>query len=159
MRRTDREVTNPDQLFDIVSRCSVAHVAMLDHGAPYVVALNFGFERDGDALILYFHSAQEGKKIDLLHADPSVYVQMDCVDELITGTSENPCAYCWRYDSVMGAGRAEFLETDEEKAHALNCMLGHLAKTDEVFHFPAEQLKRTCVFRIRVEHPSGKHRA
>ena len=59
MRRKDREVTDLNQIFDIVSRCSVAHVGMTDHGKPYVVALNFGYERKGDSLILYFHSAYE----------------------------------------------------------------------------------------------------
>ena len=35
---------------------------MVDHGKPYVVALNFGYERKGDSLVLYFHSACEGRK-------------------------------------------------------------------------------------------------
>lgn len=35
MRRKDREVTDIDQIFDIVSKCSVAHVGMVDHGEPY----------------------------------------------------------------------------------------------------------------------------
>jgi nitroimidazol reductase NimA-like FMN-containing flavoprotein (pyridoxamine 5'-phosphate oxidase superfamily) len=39
---------------------------MVDDGKPYVVALNFGYDREGDDLILYLHSAMEGKKIDIL---------------------------------------------------------------------------------------------
>lgn len=72
--------------------------------------LNFGYERKGDSLILYFHSAYEGHKMEILKKTPSVYVQMNCVDEFISGSHENPCAFCWRYDSVMGAGEVEFLE-------------------------------------------------
>lgn len=45
MRRKDREVTDLNQIFDIASRCSVAHVGMTDHGKSYVVALNFGYDR------------------------------------------------------------------------------------------------------------------
>lgn len=157
MRRKDREVTDLNQIFDIVSRCSVAHVGMTDHGKPYVVALNFGYERKGDSLILYFHSAYEGRKMKILKENPSVYVQMNCVDEFISGSHENPCAFCWRYDSVMGAGVVEFLETPEEKAHALNCMIQHLGKTEDCFQFPAEKLKRTCVYRVCIDAPTGKH--
>ena len=157
MRRKDREVTDLNQIFDIVSRCSVAHVGMTDHGKPYVVALNFGYERKGDSLILYFHSAYEGRKMEILKENPSVYVQMNCVDEFISGSHENPCAFCWRYDSVMGAGMVEFLETPEEKAHALNCMIQHLGKTEDCFQFPAEKLKRTCVYRVCIDAPTGKH--
>ena len=157
MRRKDREVTDLNQIFDIVSRCSVAHVGMTDHGKPYVVALNFGYERKRDSLILYFHSAYEGRKMEILKENPSVYVQMNCVDEFISGSYENPCAFCWRYDSVMGAGVVEFLETPEEKAHALNCMIQHLGKTEDCFQFPAEKLKRTCVYRVCIDAPTGKH--
>jgi len=157
MRRKDREVTDLNQIFDIVSRCSVAHVGMTDHGKPYVVALNFGYERKGDSLILYFHSAYEGRKMEILKETPSVYVQMDCVDEFISGSHENPCAFSWRYDSVMGAGVVEFLENPEEKAHALNCMIRHLGKTEDCFQFPAEKLKRTCVYRVCIDAPTGKH--
>lgn len=158
MRRKDREVTDLDQIFDIVSRCSVAHVGMTDHGEPYVVALNFGYERRGDSLILYFHSACEGRKMDILKENPSVYVQMNCVNEFISGSRESPCAYSWRYDSVMGAGTVEFLETPEEKAHALNCMIRQLGKTEDILQFPAEQLRRTCVYRVRIDAPTGKRR-
>lgn len=119
--------------------------------------LNFGYERKGDSLTLYFHSAYEGHKMEILKENPSVYVQMNCVDEFISGSHENPCAFCWRYDSVMGAGEVEFLEPPEEKAHALNCMIRHLGKTEDCFQFPAEKLKRTCVYRVCIDAPTGKH--
>ena len=40
---------------------------------PYVVALNFGFDRLEDSLILYLHSASEGRKMDILKKNPNVY--------------------------------------------------------------------------------------
>lgn len=136
MRRKDREVTDLNQIFEIVRNCSAAQVGMVENGKPYVVAPNFGYERQGDTLVLYFHSAYEGHKMDILKENPNVYFQMDCVNEFITGTKENPCAYCWRYDSVMGSGQVEFIEKPEEKAHALNCMIRHLGKTEDMFQFP-----------------------
>lgn len=57
MRRKDREVKDLDGIFDIVERCSVVHLGMVDNGKPYVVALNFGYEREGDALVLYHTGA------------------------------------------------------------------------------------------------------
>ena len=54
MRRTDREVKDLDSVFDIIERCHVVHLGMVENGKPYVVALNFGYERSGDNLILYF---------------------------------------------------------------------------------------------------------
>lgn len=157
MRRKDREVTDLNQIFEIVRHCSVAHVGMIENGKPYVVALNFGYERQGDSLILYFHSAYEGHKMDILKTNLNIYFQMDCVNEFIAGSHENPCAYCWRYDSVMGSGQVEFIENPEEKAYALNCMIQHLGKTEDTFQFSEAKLKHTCVYRVCSTDITGKH--
>lgn len=157
MRRKDKEVTDLNQIFDIIRNCSVAHVSMVEHGKPYVVALNFGYESQGDALILYFHSAYEGRKMDILKENPNVYFQMDCVNEFVAGSKDNPCAYSWRYASVMGSGQVEFIEDLEEKAHAMNCMIRHLTKTEDHFEFSEERLKKTCVYRVCSTDITGKH--
>lgn len=157
MRRKDREVTDIDKIFEIIGNCPVIHIAMTDNGKPYVVALNFGYERQGDDLILYFHSAYEGRKIDILKRNPEVYFQMECFGRLIAKTAENPCTYGYSYDSVMGSGRIEFIETEEEKIHGLNCLIYHAGKTNDDFCFPKEMLSRTCVYCLRSVDFTGKH--
>ncbi len=156
MRRKDREITDTTTIFEIIARCKVIHLAMVDEGRPYTVAMNFGYERDGDALILYLHSACEGRKIAVLRKNPAVFFQMDCDGEPIMGTAENPCAYGWRYNSVTGSGTAEFLENGQEKAAALNRLLGHTAGTQHAFSFSPAALAKTCVFRIRSVDMIGK---
>lgn len=49
--------------------------------------------------------------MDILKKNPDIFFQMDCVNELIPGSKENPCVYSWRYDSIMSyfAGRGFFL--------------------------------------------------
>lgn len=158
MRRQDREVKDLNAIFDIVERCNVVHLGMVDNRKPYVVALNFGYERNGDELVLYLHSAKEGRKIDILRNNPDVYFQMDCVNEFIKGTSERPCSYCWRFDSVMGSGQVEFIEDVQEKTRALNKLIQHVGKTDETFSFPAASFNRTCVLRVRSNDFTGKRR-
>lgn len=157
MRRTDREVKDINGVFDIVDRCSVVHLGMVDNGKPYVVTLNFGYDREGDTLIMYLHCAMDGKKIDILRNNPDVYFQMDCVNEFIKGITERPCSYCWRYDSVMGSGQVEFVEDIQEKTHALNRLIQHVGKTDEIFSFPPASFARTRVLRIRSNDITGKH--
>lgn len=157
MRRKDREVKDIDDIFDIVERYSVVHLGMVNDGKPYVVALNFGYERAGSELILYFHCAMEGKKLNILHDNPDVYFQMDCINEFVKGTSERPCSYCWRYDSVMGSGQVEFIDEVQEKESALNKLIQHIGKTNETFSFPPTSFARTCVLRVRSNDFTGKH--
>lgn len=156
MRRKDREVTDVREIFKMIDHCPVIHLAMTDKGKPYVVALNFGYERQGDDLILYFHSAYEGRKIDILKKNPEVYFQMECSGRLIAGTSENPCAYAYGYDSVMGSGKIEFIEDKDKKIYGLNCLIRHTGKTDEDLDFPEAMLSRTCVFSLRSTDFTGK---
>lgn len=159
MRRKDRELTNIDDIFAVVKRCSVVHIAMIDDGKPYAVALNFGFDRQGSDLILYLHSAAEGKKIDILKKNPMVYLQMDCGGEFVQGTPSNPCSCSWRFDSVMGSGRVEFITDEAEQKYALNRIVQHLAQTEEDFEFPPQALAKTCTYKIISKDITGKHHA
>lgn len=53
--------------------------------------------------------------MDILKKNPDVFFQMDCINELIPGTKENPNAYSWRYDSIMSyfAERGFFVDGRE----------------------------------------------
>ena len=48
MRRKDREVTDLSQLEEIIQQCDCIHLGLLDGDYPYVVPMNFGYERTGD---------------------------------------------------------------------------------------------------------------
>ena len=44
MRRKDREVTDLQEIEEIIKGCKVCHLAMADAGQPYIVPLNFGYQ-------------------------------------------------------------------------------------------------------------------
>ena len=73
MRRKDREVTDKNQIEEILKQCKTCHVAMVDNEKPYVVPLSYGYQilEDG-TLELVFHSAKDGKKINILKKNPNV---------------------------------------------------------------------------------------
>ena len=64
MRRADREVTDVDGMIDIIDHCKVCHIAMMDGKWPYIVAMNFAYSYENGQLVIYLHSAKEGKKLD-----------------------------------------------------------------------------------------------
>ena len=158
MRRKDVEVTDKDWIFSTVENCSFAHIGMVDGNKPYVVAMNFGYERLGDTLILYFHSALEGRKIDILKANAQVFVQMECSAHLKIADGTTPCKYSYRFQSVMASGTAEFIEDENDKRHALNCIMRHYNKEMTEFPFAEASLRRTCVFRVVCnDYAGGNH--
>ena len=150
MRRTDREVKSIDNIYDILSRCKIIRVAMNDSEVPYVVPMNFGLERDGDRIIIYFHSAVEGHKTELLKKDNRVFIEADLyykVEETMGGITQ-------RYESVMGCGTAEQLKKTEDKVHGLNLILNQYSNDK-----PIEQCKGLSfchVYRVVLDKVSGK---
>ena len=59
MRRKDREITDIEEIRDIIEKCKVCRLAMQDEEGLYLVPLNFGYEFEEESLALYFHSAKE----------------------------------------------------------------------------------------------------
>jgi nitroimidazol reductase NimA-like FMN-containing flavoprotein (pyridoxamine 5'-phosphate oxidase superfamily) len=62
MRRKDRKITDRAEIEAIIAKAQVCRLAMADKDRPYIVPLSFGYEDN----TLYFHSANTGKKIDIL---------------------------------------------------------------------------------------------
>ncbi len=121
MRRKDREVTDRQEILDIISRCVTLHLGLVDEGKPYVVPLNFGWEEKGGQLVIYFHSAREGRKIDILKKNPVACFQMECAVEIYPGPM--PQNWSCRYECVMGEGTVFFIEDPAEKQAAFTTFM------------------------------------
>ena len=155
MRRKDREITGLAEIMEILSRCQVCRLGMCQKGMPYVVPLNFGVEREGERLVLYFHGAREGKKLDIIRENPQVCVEFDGEHRLLEG--ETACAHSFAYESVIGFGKAEILESHEEKAQGLAVILRSL--TGKEFTLTPEQTQSVAVLRVALEEVAGKRRS
>ena len=68
MRRSDRMITDREEIVDVLDSCKVFRMAVHDEEGMYIVPLNFGYTYEEDVLKLYFHSAGEGRKVDALAA-------------------------------------------------------------------------------------------
>jgi len=153
MRRKDREVTSKEELTEILQACKVCRIAMATNNKPYIVPMNFGYVWQNDLLVLYFHCAKEGKKIDMLTENNSVCFEMDGRHDLVTGTTA--CDYSFAYSSIIGNGKATFLEDPVEKEAALMHIMQHQTEKSE-FTFSETILKHTQLFQIISSDYSGK---
>jgi uncharacterized protein len=148
MRRSDREIKDRKAIDDVIRRCRVCHLAMCDDGQPYVVPLNFGY----DGRFLYFHSALEGKKIDITKRNNRVGFGFDILHEIIQ--AKHACDWGAKYESVVGSGTAEIVDALEAKREALECIMGQYGS--DAGDFPEETLKKTLIFRVLIVEISGK---
>jgi len=155
VRRKDREVTDIAGIEEILIQCKTCHVAMVDDGSPYVVPLSYGYKIiDRNMLELYFHSALEGRKLDILKSNSKVCYEMSYEGEPVH--PETPCNSSYYYASVIGFGEAVFIEDAGEKAIALSALVKHQTGRDVVF--TAEQTTSVCVFKIISTDFTGKRK-
>ena len=150
MRRKDREMP-PEFALTVADKCEYAVISMTDiSGEPYCVPVTIA--RDGNAV--YFHSAKEGKKLDLLRKDDHVCFEMDYDHEMIP--AKYACAYNFRYASVVGRGHCEIITDVDEKIKALELLMKH--QTGEDFVMEAKHTLAVEILKITVEEFTGKRR-
>ena len=169
MRRKDREVTNFEEVIDILSRCEVMHLAMVSEGKPYSVPLNFGFAvkdaGNSKCVELYFHGAKDGKKVRALCENPNV-----CFSAVASAQAESlsedksvACNWTCFYESVIGSGQATFLETVEEKEAALDALMLHngykLPEGMSKIPYKTAAFAHVTVVKITVDEITGKRHA
>lgn len=77
MRRSDREITDFQELITVMRGCDVCRLALHDEPYPYILPLNFGLEANGGTVRLYFHGADTGTKYDLIARNPNASFEMD----------------------------------------------------------------------------------
>ncbi len=153
MRRKDREVTDIQELLSIVEECRICHVGLLDDKGVYVVPLNYGFEYVNKQLILYFHCAQVGRKIDAIIKNPNVCVEMDCDHRLIEG--EKACDFSFGFKSIIGNGVATILSNYDEKLKGLSLLMKH--ETLKEYAFDENMVNHVSVIKVIVNEFSGKY--
>ncbi|MCF0207240.1 MAG: pyridoxamine 5'-phosphate oxidase family protein [Bacteroidales bacterium] len=154
MRRKDREITDFGVMAEIISKSEVCHLALNgDDGFPYIVPLNFGMKLDGGKVILYFHCATEGRKLELIEKDSHACFEMCCETEALFVRERGYCTMNFR--SVIGFGRIEMVDDDAEKMEGLTLIVEHFHHDDD-FKFSTAAVPRTKVFKLVVERMTGK---
>jgi len=149
MRKKEKEITDINEIERIIKRAVCCRIGLVDGEEPYVVPVSFGYERNA----LYFHGALEGRKVELIKKSNQICFEVDTNVEV--KKSEKPCSWTMKYRSVMGVGRAYFLESDEEKIHGLTVIMRQYTEGDD-FSFPKATLDRTLVVRVDIRSITGK---
>ena len=134
MRRTDRQVTQIEDIKHILNSTRIVHLGMMDGDYPYVVPLHFGYEFVDNELHIYVHGNREGKKFDIIKANPHVFIEIDGDDEALVSGGDVPCMYSSVYSSVMGRGEAIWIENADDKIHGLQVLMTHQTQRDFVFN-------------------------
>ena len=154
MTKRERQITDPDQIARILDTARVLHLGLAVNNEPYVVPMNYGYTMEDGKLIVYLHSALRGKKLDMIRANPNVFIEMDC--DRVPFEGVKPCQYGLVYSSIMGRGTARIVEDVEEKMRAMSILMK--TQTGKDFSFDEKLVGMVAVIRIDVSEYTAKHR-
>lgn len=149
MRRSKKEITDPDQMHAIIAASPVMRLAMCRGDEPYLVPVSFGF--DGEAI--YFHCAPEGLKVDILRHNPRVCCLFEG-NSVFEAKGANPCAWGFSFATVIVRGSAEQVQAAEAKLAALQCITDNYAENAP--RVPGDKIGNVDVWKIRILEMRGK---
>jgi len=160
MRRKDREIVDPAEIGKIMGASQVGRLGLSMNDQPYVVPVNFAFDRDR----IYLHCADTGMKLDFLRTNPRVCFEVDESLGVIPGPL--PWLYGFAYRSVIAFGTARILTDPEERTNATKLITAKYAgkeMADMVTKKLTEEYRsalgsRLVLVEIKVESITGKHR-
>lgn len=148
MRRKEKEITDKSEIESIICNSMVCRLGLVDDGSPYIIPLCFGYKDN----CLYFHSAKEGRKIEILRRNNAVCFELDGNLELQVGKAA--CNWGMKYRSVIGYGRASFIEDPEEKRRALDVIMAQYA--DGAFEYSEKAFGEALVIKVEIKSMTGK---
>ncbi len=148
MRRKDREQSKGFAL-KVCDECSFAVISMVsDDHKPYSVAVNI--VRDND--VIYFHSAKQGYKNNILAGNPDVCI--NCVSSAKVIEDKFTTEFC----SAVITGTASIVTDEKERYSALKQLCERHTPTamDMFDEQVAKSLNVTELWRIDIIEITGK---
>jgi uncharacterized protein len=148
MRRKKQLLPEAETIAMLESCTSGVLAVQGDDDYPYAVPLSFAYE-DGK---LFFHSAKAGHKIDALRRNEKASFCVIAADDVVQRT------FTTHFRSAVVFGRLRILTDDDEKRHALQCLVKKYSP-DYVAEGDVEiegDWKRVCALELAIEHMTGK---
>ena len=148
------EVTDINEIKEILDKSMIAHIGMVDGDEPYVVPMNYGYTLEDGVLSIYLHGAKVGRKIDVIKKNPKVFFEMEC--DIVPFEGKVACQYGTTYASVMGLGTAEILENPSEKTEGMTKLMK--TQTGKDFSFDERMVSIVSVIKITCTEFAAKKR-
>ncbi|MDO4977479.1 MAG: pyridoxamine 5'-phosphate oxidase family protein [Eubacteriales bacterium] len=154
MTRRELEVTDLEEIRQILEKCKVLHLGLVDDGMPYIVPMNFGYRMEEEKLTLILHCAVKGYKLDVIAKNPQCCFEMECDVQGFEGRV--PCQYGTSYSCLMGRGKVQIVETAEEKIDLMTAFMK--SQTGQEFEFNERLLSVVTMLKIDVSEYTAKKR-
>ena len=143
-------IENREEINQIIRSCKTCYMSLCVDAFPYVVPMNFAL--DGNTVII--HSAQSGRKWEMLKKNPRVCINWTLGEKLAWQNLEIGCSYRVKSKTVIAEGIAEFVEDFQEKVNCLEKIMAQYSSLD--FKFSAPSVRNVGVVKIHIQKISAR---
>ncbi|MCG8410388.1 MAG: pyridoxamine 5'-phosphate oxidase family protein [Bacteroidales bacterium] len=145
-----KDIVDLDKLEEIIGKCKICRVGMVDGNKPYVLAMNFGYEDQ----TVWLHCAKEGKKVDILKKNNTVCLEFDTDHKLFARHENVACSWRFAYRGVLIHGKAIFVDEYDEKIKGLNIFMRNYS--DRTFEYSKPAVDNILIIKVPVESITGR---
>ncbi len=152
MRRKDKEITDKNEIEDILSNAMVGRLGTCANGIPYITPMNFTYDKE--SFKIYLHCANEGRKIENIRANQNVCFEVEEVANVLV--KQPTCASSVAYRSVILFGNIKILSDPYAKNGALQKLADKYAPQNPKVPFTDAMLNKTNVLEIEIKEMTAK---
>ena len=149
MRRKDKEIHDRSLIEYIMEKAQVCRLGLCKDNMPYIVPVAFGY----DGTFIFFHSADEGMKLDYLACNNRVCFELEHEVRVIPNVLE-ACKWSFSYYSVIGFGTVAEILDHQRKVYALNQIMSHYSNRE--WDYDEHAIEKVRLWCISIEQVTGK---
>ena len=149
MRRKDKAVSDHEDILKIIRSCQVCRLALSQDNKPYLVPVCFGY----DGTSIFFHTALNGKKIDIISVNNNVCFEFD-TNVAVIADETAPCDWSCSFQSVIGFGTVHELTKKAEKIEGLTLIMRQYSEKN--WEFENIPLSGVKVWKITIDSMTAK---
>lgn len=152
IRRQNRTLDNKERIAELLHTSEYGFLSLgtANNGYGYGIPISYVYDEETNSL--YFHSASEGQKLDMMKENNKVSFCIVGVTEPIANQ------FTTLYESVIIFGKSDIHLSDEEKRKALRLLVKKYSKGFEELgeKYMDKSWGRTAAFKIEIEHITAK---
>jgi len=134
----------------IINEAQVCHLAMVDAAQPYVLPMNFAYERGR----IYLHADTHGYKLDILRTNPRACINFNTGNEIFHRHKEVGCSWGMKFKSVNAFGAVRFIGDYQEKYRIMQLLM--LKYAGEKYEFSDPSIRNVVVMQMDIDKLTGK---
>jgi uncharacterized protein len=144
---------DPEIMEAVIRKCDTCFIGVADeNNIPYVLPMNFGYINS----IIYLHSAQHGRVVDILKKNPNICVTFCTGTKLAYQNLEVACSYRVKAQSVVAFGKVRFIDNNdlEAKRDVLNAIMKQYS--DMQFKYSDPAVRNVLIWEVPVDQMTCK---